>query len=88
MPVTETKEEKAETRKRSAAMPLTVKNDSKAPIEIAFKGEGNVVKVGDKLSGVKSDFFPSDLFRVGRIKGVNITTDSSGAPKKEKAPKE
>ena len=86
--VKETDEEKAEKRKLSRGMKITVKNDSKKDVEIALKGEGQIIKPGGSLSGVKSDFFPTDLFRVARIKGVNITTDSKGgsgeAPKEKK----
>lgn len=84
----ETEEQKEAKRKLSAGMKITVKNDSKKDIEISLKGELNAVKVGSSISGVKADFFPSDLYKVGRIKGVNIVTDSkSGSgevPKKNK----
>lgn len=91
MPVTKVKEsaeEKAAKRKASQGMPVTVKNDSEKEIELHLKGELKVVKVGGNLSGVKSEFFPSDLYRVARIKGVDIVSGSKGDAPKEKAPKE
>lgn len=86
--VKETAEDKAAKRKLSMGMPITVKNDSKKEIEIHKNGELNVVKVGGSLSGVKSDFFPADLYKVGKIKGVDITSSAKGGAPKEKVPKE
>jgi len=74
-------------------MKLTVQNDSKGDIELAVKGEVKVVKPGSSVSGIKSDFLSGDLFRVAKIKGVDIYSGSKGkigaeAPKEKKAPKE
>ena len=82
--VKETAEQKAATRKASQGMPITVKNDSKKEIELHKNGELNVVKVGGSLSGVKSDFFPADLYRVARIKGVDIVTKGGSGKAPEK----
>ena len=68
MPETVIEEKKERKPQLYRDMKLTVKNDSKGDIELSLKGELQVVKVGDNLSGVKSDFFTSDLFRVARIK--------------------